>query len=121
MREFMATHRVGFRLLKKIHETDARIIPVYLLQIVFQLAQTYISLFLTAGLVDALRLGEFRQAAALTALLLGANLLGTVLVSLTDAAIRGLRNIAGLAIFVWLREKTFSMDYETMENPEQYK
>ncbi len=118
MREFMATHRVGFRLLKKIHETDTKIIPVYLLQIVFQLAQTYISLFLTAGLVDALRLGEFRQAAVLTAALLGANLLGTVLVSLTDAAIRGLRNIAGLAIFVWLREKTFSMDYETMENPE---
>jgi ATP-binding cassette subfamily B protein len=43
---------------------------------------------------------------------------GTVLVSLTEAAIRGLRNVAGLAIFVWLREKTFSMDYETMENPE---
>lgn len=118
MHEVIATHRVGFRLLKKIHETDHKIIPVYLLQIVFQLAQTYISLFLTAGLVDALRLGEFRQAIVLTAALLGANLVGTVLVSLTEAAIRGLRNVAGLAIFVWLREKTFSMDYETMENPE---
>ena len=118
MHEVIATHRVGFRLLKKIHETDHKIIPVYLLQIVFQLAQTYISLFLTAGLVDALRLGEFRQAVVLTAALLGANLVGTVLVSLTEAAIRGLRNVAGLAIFVWLREKTFSMDYETMENPE---
>ena len=51
MHEVIATHRVGFRLLKKIHETDHKIIPVYLLQIVFQLAQTYISLFLTAGLV----------------------------------------------------------------------
>ena len=118
MHEVIATHRVGFRLLKKIHETDHKIIPVYLLQIVFQLAQTYISLFLTAGLVDALRLGEFRQAIVLTAALLGANLVGSVLVSLTEAAIRGLRNVAGLAIFVWLREKTFSMDYETMENPE---
>ena len=68
--------------------------------------------------MDALRLGEFRQAVVLTAALLGANLVGTVLVSLTEAAIRGLRNVAGLAIFVWLREKTFSMDYETMENPE---
>ena len=33
MHEVIATHRVGFRLLKKIHETDHKIIPVYLLQI----------------------------------------------------------------------------------------
>ena len=118
MNDIISTHRTGFRLLKRIHAVDSVIIPVYLLEILFNLAEIYVSLFLTAGVVDALRLGEFGQAAWKALLLLGTNLLCMSLTQVIRARIRGLQNKVGLAIFVWLREKTFSMDYETMENPE---
>ncbi len=118
MHDFISTHKTGFRLLKKIHSVNPIIIPVYLLEVIFNLVQVYMSLFLTAGLVDLLRQGSFRQAGVQALLLLGANMLCGVIVQFIRSRIRGLQNVAGLAIFVWLREKIFSMDYETVEKPE---
>ena len=36
--EFASTHRVGFRLLKMVHETDSTILPLNLLMICVNLA-----------------------------------------------------------------------------------
>ena len=38
-REFASTHRVGFRLLKMVHETDSTILPLNLLMICVNVAE----------------------------------------------------------------------------------
>lgn len=118
MHEFVSIHKTGFRLLKKIHGVDSIIIPVHMLEIFLSLAQVYASLFLTSELIDLLLTGNFTQAAVMAAWLLLANLFFGVAIHLTKRKFRGMKNKIWILFYVWLREKAFSLDYETMERPE---
>lgn len=118
MRKLISTHRVGFRLLKMIHSVDSVIIPMHLLELCLSLAQVYAGLFLTAGLIDALLLGKYGQAAWKALWLLGANLIFSLCQRLLRRRFKSLETKIWLIFYVWLREKAFSMDYEIMENPE---
>jgi len=62
LQSLIRVHRIGFRLLKKIHSVDSVIIPRHLLKICLSLGQVYAGLFLTAELIDALLSGSFRGA-----------------------------------------------------------
>ena len=112
-----AIHRIGFRLLKRIHGVDSAIIPLHMLEVCLSLARIYAELFLTAELIDALLEKDFRQTAGFAAALLLTNLLFGVAVDLNKRKFRGMKNKLWLIFYVWLREKSFSLDYETMENP----
>ena len=48
LQSLIRVHRIGFRLLKKIHSVDSVIIPRHLLKICLSLGQVYAGLFLTA-------------------------------------------------------------------------
>ena len=118
MNTFRSIHKTGFRLLKMIHAEDSIVIPMYLLDLVLSLGQIYIGLFLTAGLVDALLAGQYRQAAGAALMLLLANLFFGLASRLIQRRLQCLQRKIWLVFYVWLRRKAFSMDYETMENPE---
>ena len=118
MRNFISIHKTGFRLLRMIHSEDSIIIPLHLLELCFSVAQIYASLFLTSALIDILLAGAYEQAAWLAMALLGTNLVFGVSIHLIRRRFKGLRTKIWLLFYVWLREKSFSMDYETMEKAE---
>ena len=119
--EFASTHRVGFRLLKMVHETDSTILPLNLLMICVNLAEIYVGLFLTSALIDSLLAADFRQA-ALYALLLAASAL--VLGSIGEVLLKKVRTVQNRLwqiVYLWIAKKAISLDYETMEDPEAVK
>ena len=118
MREFMSIHKMGFRLLKMIHREDSSIIPLHLLELCLGLAQIYVGLFLTADLIDALLAGEYGTAVWRAGSLCGANLLLGLAKHLLQRRFQSLGTRLFLVFYVWLREKVFAMDYESMEKPE---
>ena len=118
MREFISIHKTGFRLLKKIHSVDSAIIPLHMLEIFLSLTQIYAGLFLTAELIDTLLTKNFTLAIRLAAGLLLVNLFFGVAVHLIKRKFHGMKNKLWILFYVWLREKAFSLDYETMEKPE---
>ena len=118
MGEFMRIHKTGFRLLKMIHGVDSAIIPLHMLEAVFSLIQVYVGLFLTAGLIDRLLTEAYTQAAEWALWLLGVNLLFGGMHFLIKSRFGGMHYRIWLIFYVWLREKAFFMDYETMERPE---
>lgn len=118
MRELVSIHKMGFRLLKMIHREDSTIIPMHLLELCLSLVQIYAGLFLTANLIDALLAGEYGTAAWQAGFLCGATLLLGLSRHLLQRRFRSLGTRLWLVFYVWLREKVFSMDYESMEKPE---
>ncbi|MCI8355803.1 MAG: ABC transporter ATP-binding protein [Lachnospiraceae bacterium] len=118
MRNFIAIHKTGFRLLKRIHSVDSVIIPIHLLKVFFSLVRVYAGLFLTAEMIDSLLGGNYRQAAEMALALLLAELAAGAAISAIKSKTKGYDHKIWLVFYVWLREKAFSMDYETMENPE---
>lgn len=89
-----------------------------MLEIFFSLAQIYSGLFLTAELIDSLLAENFTEAATMAAWLLFVNLFFGVAIHLVKRRFHGMKNKIWLLFYVWLREKAFSLDYETMEKPE---
>ena len=118
---FAAAHRVGFRLLKMVHETDSTVLPMNLLMICVNLAEIYVGLFLTSALIDSLLAARFRQAAryalllAVSALVLGS--IGEVLLK----KVRTVQNRLWQIVYLWIAKKAISLDYETMEDPDAVK
>ncbi len=113
MREILSVHRIGYRLLGMIHGVDSTIMPLHLLEVCLSVVQVYAGLYLTAGLIDLLLAGAYGQAAEWALYLLLVNLLlGTVTV-LLKRKFRGMETRIWQLFYVWMREKAFSLDYET--------
>ncbi len=111
----LADHKKGFRLLKMIHQEDSSILPGYLLDVGLQLAEIYGSLFLSAGLIDALLLGTFREALFWAVALIGMEFVLRTGRLWMQNWFRKVTTRLWLVFYVWLRKKVFSLDYETME------
>ena len=54
-------HKTGLELLKLVHKVDQAAIPLRIINSVLKVSGAYLSLYLTAGLIDALLSGHFRQ------------------------------------------------------------
>ena len=105
-------------MLFRSHGVDSTIMPLHLLEVCLSVVQVYVGLYLTAGLIDLLLAGAYGQAAEWALYLLLVNLLlGTVTV-LLKRKFRGMETRIWQLFYVWMREKAFSLDYETMERPE---
>lgn len=118
MDEIRSMHKIGFRLLKMIHSVDSVILPLNLLDVCFSVLQIYAGLFLSAGMIDRLLMGDYRQAVKWVLYLLLTRLFFGVLLFLVEKGLRGIWTRIWQLFYVWLREKAFSLDFETMEKPE---
>lgn len=114
----VGVHKIGFVLLRKIHSVDSTIIPLHMLEVCLSLCRVYGGLFLTAEMIDCLLAGNFEQAAWFAGALLLLNVFFGVAGEVVRRKFRGMKNKIWLIFYVWLREKAFSLDYETMENPQ---
>lgn len=118
MGEIWSVHKTGFRLLKMIHGVDSAILPLHLLEVCLSVIQVYAGLFLTASLIDVLLAGAYGAAVKWAAGLLLVQLLFGVFHTLLKRKFRGMETKIWQLFYVWLREKAFSLDYETMEQPQ---
>lgn len=117
MRKMISIHKTGFRLLKKIHAVDSSILPLHMLEIFLSTVKVYLNLFLTAKFIDLLLARNFYQAGVTILGLLFTDLLLGIAVRIIKRKFRGMKTKVWLLFYVWMREKAFSLDYETMENP----
>lgn len=118
LKERLKVHRIGFRLLQMIHAEDSTILPLHLLEVCVDVAKVYIGLFVTANFIDALMELQFRRAGYWIFVLLFAELLLGMVGSILKRRFKGIKTKIWLLFFVWMRQKAFSLDYETMEKPE---
>lgn len=118
MHKLISLHKTGFCLLQKIHAVDSCILPLHMLEVFLSVAKVYINLFLTAKFIDLLLAQNFRLAGITILWLLLADLFLDISIQLMKRKFRGMKTKVWLLFYVWMREKAFSLDYETMERPE---
>lgn len=115
--ELMGIHRTGVRLLKLAARIDSSAMPLSMLHAVFQTADAYLGLFLTARLIDNLLAGDFSRAFFFG----GAVVVTAWLFGMGGVVFSGLHKRSSdrflTGFFIMLREKALSLDYETMEQP----
>lgn len=111
-------HRTGLELLKIVHKIDSSAIPLQIMGAAIQVANIYLGLRLTARLIDCLLEGAFSQAF----LYAGLVILGTLLLEaaglLSTGGMKKSWNRLHIGFYVMIREKAYSLDYETMEQPD---
>ncbi len=118
IRDAAGIHGKGLELLKIIHRIDSSAIPLQLMDAVIQVANIYLGLFFTARLIDSLLEAAFRRAFFCA----GALILTALLLEMAGLLVAGAQekswNRLFTGLYMLIREKAFSLDYETMEQPE---
>lgn len=118
IRDAAGIHGKGLELLKIIHRIDSSAIPLQLMDAVIQVANIYLGLFFTARLIDSLLEAAFSRAY----LCAGALILTALLLEMARMLVAGAQgkswNRLFTGLYILIREKAFSLDYETMEQPE---
>ena len=115
--EFLSAHRVGFRLLKMVHETDSTVLPMNLLLICVNLAEVYGGLFLTSALIDSLLAADFRCGVLYALLLVVSDLVLGSIGEVLLKKVRTVQNRLWQIVYLWIAKKAISLDYETIQNP----
>ena len=118
---FIKIHQNGFRLLKVTRRLDRNLIPLSLLQAILSAVLPYISILLSARVIDLLLAGSYRQAAYYALIMVGASFLTAVTLSILRYYTNVGRRMCQEHLAVLLREKAMELDYTTMEDPETIK
>ncbi|MCM1215724.1 MAG: ABC transporter ATP-binding protein/permease [Lachnospiraceae bacterium] len=118
IRDAADIHRKGLEMLRIIHGIDSSAIPLKILDAVVQVAGIYLGLFFTAGLIDSLLAAAFSRAFLYAGALILAELLLAGAGLLLDGAQDNSWNRLCIGFYIMVRDKAFSLDYETMEQPE---
>ncbi len=111
-------HRNGFRLLKVVRQLDRNLIPLFILQAVFGAVLPYISILLSAKVIDLLLTGSYRRAAYYTLVMVSASLLTAAILAILNYYTNIGRRMCQERLDVLIREKAMELDYTTMEDPE---
>lgn len=117
IRDAAGIHRKGLELLRIAHKLDSTAIPLQIMQAVIQVVNFYLGLFLTARLIDSLLVQDFSMAFLYAGLvILEVLCLGTAGL-LVMAGMKRSWNRIHMGFYIMVREKSISLDYETMEQP----
>lgn len=111
-------HRTGLELLKIIHRVDSSAIPLRIINSVLGVVGAYLNLYLTARLIDTLLAGRFQDGFYCGCVVVASELLFGVAGGLIEKAYAKSSQRLNIAFAVMMREKTASLDYETMEQPQ---
>lgn len=118
LNSFFDVHKKGFRLLKVIHTIDRNLIPCIILEAVLQAATPYISIILSANIIDLLIRRDFKAAVYTALLMCGLMLLAEVFSALLAYYNRVSNNMLQYQLRAKIREKGMELDYATMDDPE---
>ena len=111
-------HKTGLELLKIVHKVDSSAIPLRIIGSVLEAAGAYLNLYLTARLIDTLLAGRFQEGFYYACAVVALGLLFGTVGGLVEKACAVSSQRCNLAFAVMMREKTTSLDYETMEQPQ---
>lgn len=117
IRDAADIHRKGLELLKIAHKIDSTAIPLQIMQAVIQVVNSYLGLFLTAGLIDSLLEKDFSGAFFYAGLVILGTLCLETVGLLVMAGMKKSWNRLHIGFYIMVREKAISLDYETMEQP----
>ena len=111
-------HKTGFVLLKIVHKVDSSAIPLRIINAVINVTGAYLGLYLTARLIDLLLDGKYADGFFWGCLMVATELLFGITGGLVEKAYARSSQRCALAFAVMMREKSASLDYETMEQPQ---
>lgn len=115
---FFEVHKQGFRLLKIIHHMNRNTIPGSILLAVLKAFIPYISIVLSAVIVDLLLVQEFENAVYTALFMCGLIFIAEIMVQQLSYYIGIGRNKLNYEIKKKIRVKAMELDYATMDDPE---
>lgn len=118
---FWETHKQGMRLLRIAHRLDRNQVPVTLLYGILAAAIPYITLILSARVVDMLLSKRYQEALWLALLMVGLVFLGELLGAVADKVLFVGRNMLQEQLKILIRKKGMELDYTTMNDPDVLK
>lgn len=118
MKASVELHKKGFRLLKIIHEIDRNMLPRTILEAIINAFIPYISLFLSAEVIDLLFEKEYKNAILTVFVMCGITLAAQLIVAILQYYSGICRNNLPTELQGKIREKAMELDYTTMDDPE---
>lgn len=115
---FKEIHTTGIRLLGIVHGMDRNLIPCNILAAVFSAMLPYISIIMSAEVIDLLISGCFREAAAMALAMTGCGLVMELLRVLLLYKINTAGDSLQDKLAILIRKKGMELDYATMDDPE---
>lgn len=115
---FFEIHERGFRLLKIVHGLNRHIIPGSMLIAVLRSVIPYISIVLSAVIVDLLLVGNYEKAVHVVLLMCGLTAIAEILLQVLTYHMGVFRNKLDHQAKKKIREKAMDLDYASMDDPE---
>ena len=115
---FFEIHERGFRLLKIVHGLNRHIIPGSMLIAVLRSVIPYISIVLSAVIVDLLLVGYYEKAVHVVLLMCGLTAIAEILLQVLTYHMGVFRNKLDHQAKKKIREKAMDLDYASMDDPE---
>lgn len=117
IRESLAFHGTGLRLLKILHGLDRALLPALVVDSLTRVASTYANLYLTALLVNSLIARAWRPSVACAAAIVAASALAGVVTRVCEYHRNDGAWVSWLAFQLLTRKKALNLDYETLSSP----
>ena len=117
IRESLAFHGTGLRLLKILHGLDRALLPALVIDAVARVAAAYANLFLTALLVNSLIALDWRASVASAAAIVTVSLVSGVVCRACEYHRNDGAWVSWLAFQLLTRKKALNLDYETLSSP----
>ena len=118
MKATVELHKKGFRLLRIIHEIDRNMLPRTILESIINAFIPYISLVLSAEIIDYLFKKEYKNAILTVLIMCTATFVAQLVVAILQYYNGICRNNLPTELQGRIREKAMELDYATMDNPE---
>ena len=117
IRESLAFHGTGLRLLMILHGLDRALLPALVIDAVARVAAAYANLFLTALLVNSLIALDWRASVASAAAIVTVSLVSGVVCRVCEYHRNDGAWVSWLAFQLLTRKKALNLDYETLSSP----
>lgn len=118
---FIAVHKNGFALLKLVHELDRNALPCSLLYAVIKALVPYVSIILSASIIDLLLASSYRLAIIVAAIMVGIILVAEVAAAFIGYATGVSNNVLQERLKIRIRETFMDLDYASTDDPEALK
>lgn len=119
--EFVKIHKNGFKLLKVVSQIDRNLIPITLLQAVLGAALPYVTIILSAKIIDLLLNMSYKASIKLSMTMVGVVLIIELILGVIKYYANISRNLLQDRLEILIRKKGMELDYATMEDVEVLK